>query len=152
MIDFTIETEIARPPADVFAYATDPAKLPSWQAGTVSSEVEGGGPVALGARLREVHRAPGGRELRSLVVVAAFDPPRRFDLHVVEGALPVDADLHFAPVRDGSATHLSFHAHGQPTGAMRLMEPLLARRLRRQFDADCATLKRELEGELAAGG
>src|SRR5438046_8263122 len=34
---FTIETEIARPPGEVFAYITDPAKLATWQANTVSA-------------------------------------------------------------------------------------------------------------------
>ncbi len=147
MIDVTIETEIERPPADVFAYATDPAKLPTWQTNTVSAEVEGGGPVALGARLREVHRGPGGRELSSVVAVTAHDPGRRFELHVVEGALPVDADLHFVPTHDGAATHLSFRAHGQPTGPLRMIQPLLARTLRKQFAADCERLKQAVEAE-----
>ena len=31
MVDFTIETEIARPPGEVFAFVTDPAKLAVWQ-------------------------------------------------------------------------------------------------------------------------
>ena len=34
---FTIETEIARLPGEVFAYITDPAKLATWQANTVSA-------------------------------------------------------------------------------------------------------------------
>jgi hypothetical protein len=40
---------------------------------------------------------------------------------------------------------MSFTVHGQPTGAMRLAQPLLKRALRRQFAAHCATLKRVLE-------
>jgi uncharacterized protein YndB with AHSA1/START domain len=31
MVDVVIETEIRRSPAEVFAYVTDPAKLPTWQ-------------------------------------------------------------------------------------------------------------------------
>lgn len=145
MIDFTIETEIARPPAGVFAHATDPALLSTWQANTVSAAVEGGGPVALGARLREVHRGPGGRELPSLVEVTAYEPDRRFALKIVEGALPVDADLRFEPLRDGAATRITFRAHGQPTGPLRLLQPVLARTLRKQFATDCARLKEVLE-------
>lgn len=145
MIDFKIETEIERPPGDVFAYATDPARLSSWQTNTVSAEVEGDRPVALGVRLREVHRGPGGRELPSLVEVTAYEPGRRFALQIVEGALPVDADLRFEPLRDGAATRFTFRAHGQPTGPLRLLQPLLARTLRKQFAADCARLKQVLE-------
>lgn len=43
MIDFAIETRIARPVGEVFAYATDAAKLTSWQTNTVSVTVEGDG-------------------------------------------------------------------------------------------------------------
>ncbi len=37
MIDFTVETQIARPVHDVFAYATDPGRLADWQTNTVSA-------------------------------------------------------------------------------------------------------------------
>jgi uncharacterized protein YndB with AHSA1/START domain len=59
MIEFTIEIEIARPVAELFAYVTDPARLPSWQTNTISVSQEDEGPLIVGTRLREVHRAPG---------------------------------------------------------------------------------------------
>ena len=67
MIDFTIETHIERSAAEVFGHVTDPDKLSTWQTNTVSAVQEGEGPLGLGTRLREVHRAPGGRELESVV-------------------------------------------------------------------------------------
>ena len=142
MIEFTIETEIERPVADVFAYVTDPDKLATWQTNTVSATQEGDGPLGLGTRLREVHRA-GGKELKSLVEVSEYEPDRAFALHVVEGALPVDARITFEPTERG--TLMRFGAHGQPTGALRLAQPLLRRTLKRQFTGHCATLKRVLE-------
>ncbi|MDW5598420.1 SRPBCC family protein [Conexibacter stalactiti] len=159
MIELTIETEIARPPAAVFAFVTDPAKLSSWQVNTVSAEVEGGGPLRLGTRLREVHRGPRGRELASLVEVSAYEPPRLFALRIIEGALPIDARIELEPraggggaadatapgAADAPATRMRFTAHGQPRGALRLAQPLLRRVLRRQFAADCARLKQRLE-------
>jgi hypothetical protein len=63
---------------------------------------------------------------------------------VVEGSLPVDLDIGLDPVDGG--TLMRFRGHGQPTGAMRLAQPLLQRVLRRQFAKHCATLKRVLEG------
>jgi uncharacterized protein YndB with AHSA1/START domain len=57
MIEVTVETEIARPPAQVFAYVTDPSKLATWQTNTVSAVAEPDGPVAPGTRFREEHRA-----------------------------------------------------------------------------------------------
>jgi uncharacterized protein YndB with AHSA1/START domain len=143
MIDVTIETHIARPVADVFAYATDPAKLSTWQTNTVSSVQEGDGPLGVGTRLREVHRGPGGKEMASLVEVSAFEPDARFGLRMVEGALPVHADLTFAP--NDAGTVLRFRSFGQPTGAMRLAQPVLRRALRKQFAEHCANVKRVLE-------
>jgi uncharacterized protein YndB with AHSA1/START domain len=59
MIDLTIDTQIDRPAADVFAYVTDPERLPTWQTNTISSIPDG--PMAAGTRLRELHRAPAAR-------------------------------------------------------------------------------------------
>jgi len=140
MIDLTIDTRIARPAADVFAYVTDPERLPSWQTNTISSVPDG--PMAVGTRLREVHRAPGGKELASVVEVTAYEPGRAFALHVVEGT-PVDLRIELEE-SDG-ATLMRLRAFGRLTGAMRLAQPLLQRVLRRQFARQCETLKRLLE-------
>ncbi len=142
MIQFTIESEIERSVADVFAYVTDPERLATWQTNTVSAVQEGNGPLGLGTRLREVHRA-GGRDLESLVEVSEYEPDRAFALHVVEGALPVDVRITFEPTERGTLMH--FRAHGQATGTLRLVEPLLRRTLERQFAGHCAKLKQVLE-------
>ena len=142
MIDFTVETPIERPAGEVFAYVTDPERLATWQTNTVSSTLEGPGPLGLGSRLREVHRGPGGKEFPSVVEVTEYEPDRVFALEVREGT-PVHARMTFAPTERG--TCLRFRAHGRLTGAMRLAEPLVRRMLRRQFAEQCATLKRVLE-------
>ena len=143
MIDFTIEIRIERNPEEVFDYVTDPGKLHTWQTNTVSVEREDARPMRVGSRLREVHRAPGGKELPSLVEVTRFDRPRAFGLKVVKGSLPVDLDIGLEGGEAG--TLMRVRGHGQPTGAMRLAQPLLQRVLRRQFAKQCATLKQVLE-------
>jgi uncharacterized protein YndB with AHSA1/START domain len=143
MIDFTVETEIARPAREVFAYATDPTKLATWQANTVSVVGEGDGPLGLGTRLREVHRAPGGKQLASLVEVSEYEPDRVFALRMLEGALPLHARITFEPTELG--TQVRFAVHGQPSGTMRLAHPFLRLTLRRQFAGYCPTLKRVRE-------
>ena len=143
MIDFTIETRIARPVPDVFAYATDPATLATWQTNTVSAVPEGDGPIGVGTRLREVHRGPRGKEIATLVEVSRYEPDRAFGLRMLEGPLPIHADLTFAP--DGGGTVFRFRAFGEPTGAMKLLQPVLRRALRKQFAQHCANLRRVLE-------
>ena len=142
MIDVTVETRIARPVKDVFAYATDPDLLPSWPTNTVSARREDDGPYGVGSRLREVHRAPGGKELESVVEVVEYVPDRVFALEVKEGT-PIHAHLTFEPT--GAGTRMRFRAHGRLSGPTRIMEPLFARMLRKQFARHVATLKRVLE-------
>jgi uncharacterized protein YndB with AHSA1/START domain len=76
MIQFVIEADIARPRASVFEHVSDPSKLATWQTSTVSAVPETPGPIGLGSRVREVHRAPGGKELASLVEVSEFERDR----------------------------------------------------------------------------
>lgn len=143
MIEFTVETEIARAPAEVFAYVTDPAKLPSWQTNTVSVEQESEGPLRLGTRLREVHEGPRGRQIESLVEVSELEPDRLFALRMIEGPLPIHGRIALEPT--GAGTRMRFTVHGQPRGPMRLLQPVLRRALKRQFEQHCATLKNVLE-------
>ena len=143
MIQFTVSAEIARPPTEVFAYVTDPTKLATWQTNTISAVTEDDQPLGVGTRLREVHRAPGGKELASLVEVSEYEPDRVFALRMLEGALPIHARITFDPNEQG--TRVQFTAHGQPNGAMRLAQPVLRLTLKRQFAGYCATLKQVLE-------
>jgi uncharacterized protein YndB with AHSA1/START domain len=143
MIDITVETQIARPVHDVFAYATDPDHLSSWQTNTVSAQRVDDGPYGVGSRLREVHRTPGGKELESVVEVVEYAPDRVFALEVKEGT-PIHAHITFDPVDGG--TRMRFRAHGALSGPARIIEPLVARMLRKQFGRHVATLKQVLEG------
>jgi uncharacterized protein YndB with AHSA1/START domain len=145
MIRFAFPVEIDRPVEDVFAFVTDPSRLPEWQTTTVSSVPETAGPLRAGTRLREVHRGPFGRELESLVEVARYEPNRRFDLRILEGPLPLDGNFGFEAV-DGR-TRIDFAAEGQPSGLLRLAQPLLARTLEKQFRGYFARLKELMEGE-----
>ena len=144
MIDFTIETRIARPVDEVFAYATDPDKLATWQTNTVSVTKEGDAPIGVGTRLHEVHRAPTGKQVATVVEVSEYEPNEAFGLRMVDGAPPIHAQLRFEP--DAGETLMRFRSYGQATGPMRLLEPVLRGALRRQFAAHCDTLKRVLEG------
>jgi uncharacterized protein YndB with AHSA1/START domain len=143
MIEFTVGTEIRRPPAEVFAYVTDPAKLATWQTNTISAAPETDQPFGPGTRVREVHRAPGGKQLASLVEVSEYEPNRVFALRMLEGPLPVHARITFEEAEAG--TRVQIEAHGRPSGRMRLVQPFIRLILKRQFAAYCATLKQVLE-------
>src|SRR3954466_9081191 len=133
--------EIARPPEEVFAFVTDPAKLSVWQdAGEVQQLTEG--PVRAGTRFREVHKVMGRRRV-GLTEVVECDPGRVFHIRVVEGP-PVDGRWEFAPTRSGGTrvtlTPLA-HLSGRARVANRAMEQMTAlvfhrfhRRLKRALE------------------
>jgi uncharacterized membrane protein len=151
VIDFEVQTHIDRPVAEVFRHVCDPQRLGTWQTNTVSAVVQdGAGPIGLGTRLHEVHRAPGGRELHSVVEVSEYEPDRVLGLRVVEGT-PVHARFQFLPDEgDGAGTLVRMRGFGRLTGALRFAQPLLQRVLRRQFRGDLGRLKRVLESPRAA--
>jgi uncharacterized protein YndB with AHSA1/START domain len=141
MIDFVIERDIVRPPAEVFAYVADASKLATWQTNTVSAVPDG--PMALGTKIREVHRAPGGKRIATVVEVVEYEPDRAFGMRIIEG-LPVHGQITCEP-RDSDATRFRFRVYSQPTGVMRIAQPIMKAMLRRQFDQHCTNLKTVLE-------
>ena len=143
-IEFTLRTHIARPPDDVFAYVADPARLHEWQTNVVEAEVNPPGPLATGSRIREV-REVRGRRLEQTVEIAELSAPKTLKLRVVEGALPLHGDLSFVAAGDG--TRVDLRAFGGPTGAARLLAPLLRIGLKREFGKQYARLKARLEAQ-----
>ena len=68
---------------------------------------------------------------------------RTFALRMLEGVLLIHARITLEPTDQG--TLMRFGASGQPTGALRLAQPVLRRTLERQFAGYCATLKQLVE-------
>jgi uncharacterized membrane protein len=141
------QVQIDRPVAEVFGFVTDPATLPEWQETTLSVTNETGGPVHAGTRLREVRRAPFGKQVESLVEVAQYEPDRAFSLRVLDGPLKVDGAYRFEG--EGGRTQVEFRAEGAVHGPLRLVEPLLKRTLARQFAGYHRRLKEILEARQA---
>jgi uncharacterized protein YndB with AHSA1/START domain len=134
---------IAAPPERVFDYMTDPAKLASWQTSKTSVEQLTPAPVGLGTRVRERTKPPGGKEFEQVVQFTEFDRPRRFTAHVVEGPYPVDGTWSLAP--SGEGTEVTFVAHGELSGVMRLLGPVARRLIGRQFAGYHDALRRNIE-------
>src|SRR3954447_698822 len=89
--------EIARPPADVFAFVTDPTKLSAWQDAEEVQQLTDG-PVQAGTRLREVHPLTGRRRVELTEVVECA--PGRVFIPRLEGP-PVDGRWGSAPTPTG---------------------------------------------------
>jgi uncharacterized protein YndB with AHSA1/START domain len=134
---------VACSPDAVFDYLTDPAKVAEWQTAKTSVESLTDGPPRLGSRMRERTKTPGGKEFEQVVEFTEFERPRRVHTHIVEGPYPVDGTWLFEP--HGAGTRIHFVAEGQLKGAMRLLGPLAARIIARQFHGYHENLRRNLE-------
>lgn len=145
MLRIALLYELPVPPGVAFAYVTAPNRLHEWQANTVSVVADPPPPLRLGTRLTETRRAPiGGRTVTAVVEVVAYEPGERFDLHVVDGPLPIDVSHTFAPGATPNTTHLEVVLHGELPYPFRLVQPLFRRMLEKQFRADYERLAERL--------
>ena len=125
--------EIARTPADVFAYLTDVSHVPEWQAGVKSAELHG--------RRIEESRTLFGREIHTTLEIVDEEAPRLFTLRALNSPVPFTVRHELEP--DGAGgTQLTVSAEGDVPG---FAAGLLARRAERQFRKDFDRLKQILE-------
>jgi hypothetical protein len=146
MLEIDLLLELPVRAAVAFAYVTAPNRLPEWQTNTVSVVADPPPPLKLGSRLTETRKAPvGGREVTAVVEVVGYELGERFDLHVVDGPLPIDVDHVFVPGAASGTSHLEVRIHGTLPYPFRFVQPLFKRMLRRQFEADYGRLAERLQ-------
>jgi uncharacterized protein YndB with AHSA1/START domain len=137
--------EIARPPEEVFAYATDPSRFSEWQKGVVSGGVEGGHEQAVGSRCTTTRKLGGG-ERTTTQEVTEITPPTRWVVRGVDGPIRADVTVSVDPLADGASSRvtiaLDFHGHG----IGRVLVPLFVRRdAEKEVPISCRKLKQLLE-------
>jgi uncharacterized protein YndB with AHSA1/START domain len=142
---FEIIVDVARPPADVFAYLTDVSKLPEWQTSASEAHVEGA--VRLGARISE-RRHFLGRHIRTELEVTAYEPPQRFDVESRSG--PVEFKIRHTLTPTPEGTRLRAEVDVKVGGMMRLAAQGPLKIAEREFRSDFARLKDLLEARPAA--
>lgn len=134
---------VARRPEVVFDYVTNPTNLSNWQTSNRSVEQLTDGPPGPGSRFRERTKPPLGKAFEQVTEFTVFDRPHSLHVHVVEGPYPVDGTWIFEPAGDRTRVH--FAADGELSGIMKLIEPLAARALARQFARYHRNLRQILE-------
>jgi uncharacterized protein YndB with AHSA1/START domain len=138
---FDITLEIARPPADVFAYLTDVSKLPEWQSTATEAEIDGA--IGKGARIRE-RRKFLGRDVRTELEVTRYEAPTRFDVASRGGSVSFSIQHELAAVAEG--TRLDVRVDVKVGGMMRIAAQGPLRMAEREFRQDFERLKHILEG------
>ena len=142
-IDVETEITIARPRAEVAAYASEPDNATEWYANIESAEWETPRPLAVGSRFAFVAQFLG-RRLAYVYEVTELVPDERFVMATSQGPFAMETTYTWADAGDG-ATVMRLRNRGEPSGFSRLAAPLMAPAVRRANRKDLARLKRILE-------
>ena len=142
-VDVLTEVDIARPRAEVAAYAVDPDNATAWYRNIESVDWETPPPLAVGSRMSFVARFLG-RRLAYTYVVWVHAPGERFVMSTSEGPFPMETTYTWddAP---GGGTRMTLRNRGEPSGFGKVGAPLMAASMKRANAADLRQLKEILE-------
>jgi uncharacterized protein YndB with AHSA1/START domain len=137
--------EIARPPAEVFSYVTDPTRFAEWQANVVSGGIEGEGLPRVGSRCSTTRRI-GGSERPATSEITELNPPMSWAVRGIDGPVRANVRVSVEPLNETTRSRvkieLDFEGHGIGT----LLVPLVIRRqAQKQLPGNLQNLKEQLE-------
>jgi len=136
---------ISETPAEVYAFVSDPANVPRWQTGVISSERTSPPPTVTGSTGRVVFEVMGQRVTADTTVREAV-ADRRLVLATSASGMSVVASLDLAPV-DGS-TQVSFSTEVKAESIfMAPLERMVADAAEKDLDASLARLKVAIESQ-----
>src|SRR5215210_6418455 len=144
-VDVVTEIELARPRADVAAYACEPDTATEWYENIESVEWRSSPPLAVGTRLAFVAKFLG-RRLEYTYEVREYAPGERFVMSTAEGPFPMETTYTF--VDAGGGTRMTLRNRGESAGFAKVAAPVVARAMRRANGKDLRRIKEILE----AGG
>ncbi|MBF9072666.1 SRPBCC family protein [Streptacidiphilus fuscans] len=143
-VDVLTETVIARPCAEVAAFAGDPGNAPQWYANIASVRWQTAPPVAVGSKVDFVARFLG-RTLAYTYEVVELSP-ERLVMRTAQGPFPMETTYTWQPV-DADHTRMTLRNRGEPSGFAKVSAPMMAAAMRRANVKDLAALKALLEGD-----
>jgi hypothetical protein len=134
---------IARPRAEVAAYAADIDNTTAWYENITCVEWETSPPLAVGSRVAFVAEFLG-RRLAYTYEIRELDPGERLVMSTSEGPFPMETTYTWSDAGEG-ATRMTLRNRGNPGGFKKAAAPLMARAMRRANEKDLARLKQILE-------
>ncbi len=141
-VDVVTEIDIARPRAEVAAFACDPDNATRWYKNIESVQWRTPPPLGVGSRLEFVARFLG-RRLSYSYEVREHVEGERFVMSTAQGPFPMETTYSFADRSDG--TRMSLRNRGRPSGFAKMGAPLMERAMRRANQADLRRIKEILE-------
>jgi uncharacterized protein YndB with AHSA1/START domain len=126
MPPITSTVEIARSAEDVFAYVTDPSRMPEWQQGCVRGHMDGPA-TRVGSKCTTVRRI-GGREREAVTEITEYDPPHRWADRGIDGPVRAMVAVTVEPLADRSRSQVTIVLDFSGRGIGKLLVPLIVRR------------------------
>jgi len=142
-VDVVSEIEIARPRAEVAAYACDPDTATEWYENIKSVEWRSQRPLEVGTRVAFV-AAFLGRRLEYTYEVRELVADERFVMSTAEGPFPMETTYTFEDAGSG-ATRMTLRNRGEPAGFAKVAAPAMAAAMRRANRRDLRRIKAILE-------
>ena len=144
MLTIEASLEIDRPVEEVFAYVTDPGRMPEWVAGVKKASLDG--PPRLGAKVVQTH-AFLGRDTSVTAEITAFER-NRLVAFATRSPIAVSQTLRLHPLRKGG-TQLNARMEADFAVFRGAAEKIVAARAKREYERDLARLKDLLERNAA---
>jgi carbon monoxide dehydrogenase subunit G len=126
---------INRPPAEVFAFFSDPANDPTWRSAV--QDIHAHGEPAVGEVIHQTIAGPMGRGIAADIEITAYDPPNRYAFQVVAGPARPAGEFTFAP--SGEGTEVTFSLSAELAGVKKL---LMGGPVQKSMDGEMAGLDR----------
>jgi uncharacterized protein YndB with AHSA1/START domain len=142
-IDVQCEIDIARPRAEVAAYACDPDNTTAWYANIKAVEWETPRPLAVGSRIAFVAKFLG-RRLAYTYEVRELVPGERLVMSTAQGPFPMETTYTWDDA-GGGATRMTLRNRGKPSGFAKIAAPVMTRAMRRAMHKDLRRLGEILE-------
>lgn len=149
MAPITTSIDVDRPPAQVFAYGTDPSRFAQWQKGVVSGHMDGDAAPRVGEKCLTTRRIGfAGRPVTS--ELTHIDPPSTWGVHGVDGPVRAVVEVTVDPLEAGQRSRVTIAVDFEGHGIGKVLVPLAVRpQARKEMPGNLATLKQRLEASPA---
>ena len=135
---FTVESDIARPPTEVFERMADARNEPSWNSQVSRSALVSDLPIGLGTQFVTVNR---GKPYDA--TIATYREPELLVFEVTGNALDITASFTISARGEGS--HVVSGFDFRPKSAMKLAFPLMQSAVRKDIAKQAQSFKRFCE-------
>ena len=143
-VDVLTTADIARPRAEVAAYAADPDNATAWYRNIKRVEWKTPKPLAVGSRVAFEARFLG-RTLSYVYEVSELVPGECLVMATADGPFAMETTYRWSDAPSGG-TRMTLRNRGTPSGFGAVMTPLMVPAMRRANEKDLKRLKEILEG------